>query len=99
MTAVSGNTFPVKDQIKALGGRWNPDQKAWMVPDAKAAEAQALVAGAPIQPRTASSSTSTYRPTKCKECGARADRYTKIYRSGICGGCYRDAREEEAMGY
>lgn len=97
MTAVSGNTFPVKDQIKALGARWNPDQKAWMVSDDKAAQAQALVAGAPIQPRTASSS--SYHPTKCKECGARADRYRKIYRSGICGPCYQDAREEEAMGY
>jgi hypothetical protein len=47
MIAVTGNTFPVKDQIKALGGRWNADLKAWMVPDAKAAEAQKLIAGAP----------------------------------------------------
>lgn len=46
MKAVSGNTYPVKDQIKALGGRWNPDRKVWMVPDAVADEAQRLVAGA-----------------------------------------------------
>lgn len=44
--AITGNTYPVKDQIKALGGRWNPDQKAWMVPADKADAARRLVAGA-----------------------------------------------------
>jgi hypothetical protein len=47
MTAITGNTYPVKEQIKALGGRWNADQKAWMVPDDKADEARALVSQAP----------------------------------------------------
>lgn len=34
---LSGNTFPVKDQIKALGGRWDAGKKIWVVrksPDA-----------------------------------------------------------------
>ena len=44
--AITGNTYPVKDRIKALGGRWNADLKAWMVPADKAAEAQRLVSGA-----------------------------------------------------
>lgn len=44
---VTGNTYPVKDQIKALGGRWDATAKGWRVPAAKAAEAQALVGGAP----------------------------------------------------
>ena len=26
--AITGNTYPVKDQLKALGARWNPDAKA-----------------------------------------------------------------------
>lgn len=43
MIAVAGNTFPVKDQIKALGGRWNAADKCWMVPAHVAAQAQALV--------------------------------------------------------
>lgn len=48
MTKISGNTFPVKDQIKALGGRWNAAEKCWMIADAaKAAQALALVAAAP----------------------------------------------------
>lgn len=47
--AITGNTYPVKDQIKALGGRWNADAKAWMVPEDKADQARALVSGAPKQ--------------------------------------------------
>jgi len=46
-TLITGNTFPVKDAIKALGGRWDADAKGWRVPAARAAEAQKLVAGAP----------------------------------------------------
>ena len=53
---VTGNTFPVKDQIKALGARWDAVAKGWRVPASRAAEAQALVTGAgPKSPRPASS--------------------------------------------
>ena len=44
---ITGNTYPVKDQIKALGGRWNAASKGWMVPEEKASQARALVSGAP----------------------------------------------------
>jgi hypothetical protein len=37
----------VKDQIKALGGRWDADAKGWNVPSDKADAARALLAGAP----------------------------------------------------
>lgn len=47
MTEITGNTYPVKDQIRALGGRWNAARKAWMVPDDVAAQAAALVAETP----------------------------------------------------
>jgi hypothetical protein len=46
-TLIAGNTYPVKDQLKALGGRWDAARKGWMVPDEKAAEAQKLVNSAP----------------------------------------------------
>lgn len=46
MIAITGNTYPVKDQLKALGARWNPDQKAWMVSEDKAEQARQIVAGA-----------------------------------------------------
>ena len=52
---IVGNTYPVKDQIKALGGRWNAEAKGWMVPAARADEARRLVGGAPK---------STYTPSR-----------------------------------
>lgn len=52
MTLITGNTYPVKEQIKALGGRWDASKQGWNVPDDKAAAAMALVAGAgPSRPR------------------------------------------------
>ncbi len=49
LVAITGNTYPVKDRLKALGARWNPDAKAWMVSPAKADAARKIVAGAPAQ--------------------------------------------------
>src|ERR1019366_6830188 len=37
--AIIGHTYPVRDQLRDLGGRWSPDQKAWMVPADKAEQA------------------------------------------------------------
>lgn len=86
----------MKDQLKALGGRWNPEEKAWMVPADKADEARRLVSGAPK-----SSNGNHYHPRKCIVCGA-VPRYNsrgyadvKILRSGECVDCY----EERKMGY
>ena len=45
--AITGNTYPVKDQIKALGGRWDAARKAWMVPADRADAARRLVTGGP----------------------------------------------------
>ncbi len=47
MRAITGNTYPVKDALRAMGGRWNAEKKAWMVPDEKLVEALELVAQAP----------------------------------------------------
>ena len=93
--AITGNTFPVKESLKALGARWNGDAKAWMVSADKADEARKIVASG----GTAASSTRAYRPTHCRECGQTASRYNKIYRNGLCSECYRDASEERGMGY
>ena len=43
VVAVTGNTYPVREQIRALGGRWDAATKSWLVPADKAVEAQALV--------------------------------------------------------
>lgn len=47
MQIITGNTYPVKESIKALGGRWNKIAKGWEVPDDKADEARVLVSSAP----------------------------------------------------
>lgn len=43
MHYIIGNSFNVKDEIKALGGRWDAKAKAWYVNDANYATAQSLV--------------------------------------------------------
>jgi hypothetical protein len=96
MTEITGNTYPVRDSLKALGGKWDPEKKAWLVPDSKVVEARKLVEGGGNGATTTSTSTKlAFRYTKCQICGAQADRYTKIYRSGECRDCY----EERKMGY
>lgn len=47
MKLLTGATYPVRDQLKALGAIWNPEQRGWMVPDDKLEEATALVKYAP----------------------------------------------------
>jgi hypothetical protein len=93
MTAITGNTYPVKDSLKALGARWNPDQKVWMIDDTKADQAKEIVAKGASQP--ASSERRAFVHHKCTVCGVKASRYQKILRSGECWDCY----EERKMGY
>lgn len=46
MQIITGNTYPVRAELRALGGKWNPDAKAWEMPDDKADQARAIVAAA-----------------------------------------------------
>ncbi len=39
-----GNTFPLKDRIKQLGGHWDGERKQWWLSSRKAKEAEALLA-------------------------------------------------------
>jgi hypothetical protein len=43
MIAITGNTYPVRDRLRQLGGRWDPDRRAWMVPSDRAEEARSIV--------------------------------------------------------
>lgn len=95
---VLGQTFAIKDTIKSVGGHWDADRKAWWIGATKRADLEAAIATAkPAKPAEPSS----YRPSKCKQCGRRPDRrgWPRIYKSGICSDCYRDEREEAEMGY
>jgi hypothetical protein len=96
MKAITGNTYPVKDKLKSLGGKWDADNKVWKVPDDKEQEAKAIVA-AGLPPGAAQPAKKPFRPTTCRVCGHKATgRYGDvIYRSGECRGCY----EERKMGY
>jgi hypothetical protein len=78
MTKITGNTYPVKDQIRALGGRWNAASKCWEVPDDKATEAQSLVGKAP---KKAGGYNPCSRKGTCKTCGQR------INYGVYCGKC------------
>lgn len=40
---IRGDTFRVKEELKAIGGVWEPSEKAWRVPADKADKARALV--------------------------------------------------------
>jgi hypothetical protein len=74
--AITGNTYPVKEQIKALGGRWNADQKAWMVPAHKADAARKLVSGAAPAPRRSTGAYGSYRTIGARMESRRASGWT-----------------------
>lgn len=97
LVPITGNTYPVKEQLKSLGARWNGDAKAWMIDGAKADQARAIVTAAgPAKPF---SSQSSYRPSRCRQCGCAGTRYNKIYRNGVCKNCYVSDKEEADIGY
>lgn len=103
MIAITGNTFPVKDALKALGARWNPDQKAWMIAEDKAEKARQLVSAAPKQ-----ASTGKPKFHRCHECGAPSKGYYRCYdcsldhRDGggmhMGGASYRDRNGNFVLG-
>lgn len=47
---ITGNTYPVRLQMRDLGGVWNKPAQGWDIPAAKADEARALVAGTGSRP-------------------------------------------------
>ena len=65
MITITGTTYPVRQKLRDLGGRWNPDAQGWDVPDNKADEARAIVAAA-------GPSTYTPRPRRRPYSGRRS---------------------------
>lgn len=63
---ITGNTFPVKDQLKALGGKWDANAKGWRVPSEKAADARDIVAAVGQPSRT-------YSPAPKSQAAPRRD--------------------------
>jgi hypothetical protein len=55
MIEITGNTYPVREHLRALGGKWNPARKCWMVPETQAEQAKELVSGGASSAPSASS--------------------------------------------
>lgn len=99
LTKITGNTYPVKDQLRALGGRWNAADKCWEVPSDKADAAQKLVTNAPPAAKKELTSSDIIaiavrkrggRPGVCSMCGGKCK-----YPYDECWDC----KEEREMGY
>lgn len=43
-TLITGDTFPVKEELKALGGWWDRNARGWWVPNRNLQAAQLLMA-------------------------------------------------------
>jgi hypothetical protein len=82
---VTGNTYPVKDRLKQLGGRWNPEKKGWEVPDAQASAAKAIVAGGSATPLSHTHKNRAWGG-KCREKGCSS----AAVRDGYCARCHFD---------
>lgn len=76
--AVEGNTYPVREQIKALGGKWDAGKKLWMVPSANWYAAAMIVTGAE-KATAAPSYASGGAPGRCIDCGAHSGKYRRCY--------------------
>jgi len=66
--AIRGNTYPVKEQLKALGARWDAAAKVWRIDESKSAQAQAVVGGTKAAPRR-----ETF--VRCADCGIESQGY------------------------
>lgn len=81
---ITGNTYLVKDQLRALGGKWNPASRGWRVPADKAEQAKALVAGAPAkQGWHYKSGPPKARRYECEECGEWVNVGTQCWETGM----------------
>ena len=43
MTRIEGKTYPIRRELRALGGQWDTAAQCWYVPDERAAEARGLL--------------------------------------------------------
>ena len=82
MKTIIGNTYPVKEQLKALGGRWNSVAGGWDVPDEKEEEAKKLVASAPVSSR-GNYGGGGRRRFCCQDCGDTVYSGTRCWETGL----------------
>ncbi len=83
LIAITGNTYPVKEQLKALGATWNAPAKAWMVAADRAEEARGIVSSA--GPARSSRGSSSYSGGGYSRRYSGGRRYQSSYSGGHCG--------------
>lgn len=84
---VTGNTYPVRADIKALGARWDDRQQGWQVPAAFAQVARDLVASAgPVDPAFERNRRSYRRPSRYRSTYTRFSSGAEVYtnKNGRC---------------
>lgn len=47
LVPIVGKTFDVKETLKAMGAKWDPDKRTWMIAQSKITEAQEVVRKGP----------------------------------------------------
>ena len=82
--AITGNTYPVKDALRALGCRWDAGNKCWLASgEDMASKARALVAAAPAKTAKTSSSHGYCRRYECEDCGETVRSGTRCWETGL----------------
>ncbi len=71
---ITGNTYPVREQLKALGGRWNANARGWDVPADKAEQARKIVGSTPAK---------AVRRFECDDCGDMVTTGTRCWETGL----------------
>ena len=83
--AITGNTYPVKDQLREMGARWDPAGKRWLIDASQAEAARLIVEGGPNGPFSTATA-SRERPKRniaCHDCGAPSKGYYRCYHCSL----------------
>jgi hypothetical protein len=75
---ITGNTYPVKDALKAIGARWDADERSWTIASSKIDQARKIVADAPKSQAT---------PGKCLACGKQLATWERQRSVKRCADC------------
>lgn len=63
---IEGNSYPVRDQLKALGAKWDGKDKHWWIHQDRLEEAKAIVAKVPPKEPYKPKERPARKPIHCK---------------------------------
>ena len=83
---VSGKTYDVKEQLKALGGVWQPEEKSWLLPSGTDMSTITLPASAPAASAPAAVPQAKSKPSwVCCDDARVIDYRLQMHYCGRCG--------------